>query len=318
MRRAHPRSRGENMNKLIGSNSTTGSSPLARGKRVDELKPDAHGRLIPARAGKTTAPHSRQVVVSAHPRSRGENFHDLRHTGLTIGSSPLARGKLVSVLSVYRAGGLIPARAGKTSRTGRRRLPSRAHPRSRGENPIAPTSPSPNGGSSPLARGKLSSAWMRAGDRGLIPARAGKTEDSGTQTSTVTAHPRSRGENLGDHIDLGEVAGSSPLARGKPVCVDVGNLMHRLIPARAGKTGRHRRSICPRWAHPRSRGENERVGLTNGCDDGSSPLARGKRRDPAATHPTGRLIPARAGKTPGAHPLGGEDRAHPRSRGENS
>ena len=71
-----------------------------------------------------------------------------------------------------------------------------------------------------------------------------------------TAHPRSRGENVGDLGDEGCCIGSSPLTRGKPC--ERRTLTHsgRLIPAHAGKTC----AIVGRSgviaAHPRSRGEN--------------------------------------------------------------
>ena len=53
--------------------SSTGSSPLTRGK-PDELDPRrlAFG-LIPAHAGKTPVAVAAIKVVQAHPRSRGEN-----------------------------------------------------------------------------------------------------------------------------------------------------------------------------------------------------------------------------------------------------
>ena len=45
----------------------------------------------------------------AHPRVGGENFHDLRHTGLTIGSSPRRRGKRDGGRGGEGRCGLIPA-----------------------------------------------------------------------------------------------------------------------------------------------------------------------------------------------------------------
>ena len=70
-------------------------------------------------------------------------------------------------------------------------------------------------------------------------------------------------------------------------------------------------------AHPRSRGENQKWGVSRVARLGASPLTRGKRglRRPGPAR-AGR-IPAHAGKT---HPPPGcprRARAHPRSRGEN-
>ena len=70
-------------------------------------------------------------------------------------------------------------------------------------------------GSSPLTRGKRDD--LAGGDRArrLIPAHAGKTARAASAARTVGAHPRSRGEN-DEGEDAGcEVAGSSPLTRGK-------------------------------------------------------------------------------------------------------
>ena len=111
------------------------------------------------------------------------------------------------------------------------------------------------------------------------------------------AHPRSRGENLGD-----DALSATPVW---------------LIPAHAGKTSSI--SIMPSLprAHPRSRGENKYYRVRTVTLPGSSPLTRGKHYRAALSLRRLGLIPAHAGKTaPAAPPLKG-NRAHPRSRGEN-
>ena len=55
---AHPRSRGEHADKVIGDYEDGGSSPLARGTPVSRSVTQAAGRLIPARAGNTRYPSS--------------------------------------------------------------------------------------------------------------------------------------------------------------------------------------------------------------------------------------------------------------------
>ena len=70
-------------------------------------------------------------------------------------------------------------------------------------------------------------------------------------------------------------------------------------------------------AHPRSRGENVRVELQSHVGDGSSPLTRGKRKEPHWARRLPRLIPAHAGKTPTRRMAAHCPWAHPRSRGEN-
>ena len=70
-------------------------------------------------------------------------------------------------------------------------------------------------GSSPLTRGKRLLVLVGEFVERLIPAHAGKTQVESNAMRTTSAHPRSRGENGDAPIDLGELAGSSPLTRGK-------------------------------------------------------------------------------------------------------
>ena len=134
------------------------------------------GRLIPAHAGKTSLASIIFGANGAHPRSRGENFHCENAAFISVGSSPLTRGKRPDARKDARDQGLIPAHAGKTCRALTIRSTGGAHPRSRGENheprrerPLMP-------GSSPLTRGKRAGDRRCLGPQGLIPAHAGKTQ----------------------------------------------------------------------------------------------------------------------------------------------
>ena len=132
---AHPRSRGENPCARSPTGATVGSSPLTRGKHVQESCGLAPSRLIPAHAGKTadgvhfcvpfggsspltrgkpTRPTPLPCRLEAHPRSRGENLPGPRHCP-----------------AGWR---LIPAHAGKTFCSLMHCINPAAHPRSRGEN----------------------------------------------------------------------------------------------------------------------------------------------------------------------------------------
>ena len=92
------------------------------------------------------------------------------------GSSPLMRGKLADGTDHGTDAGLIPAHAGKTSRSRAGMRRPWAHPRSRGENGLLFTDQPVVVGSSPLTRGKHGGG-PGGGDRGgLIPAHAGKTK----------------------------------------------------------------------------------------------------------------------------------------------
>ena len=131
------------------------------------------------------------------------------------------------------------------------------------------------------------------------------------------AHPRSRGENLVDSLYGVLRAGSSPLTRGKPRQNRGRSLVPGLIPAHAGKTPALPRLQRPGEAHPRSRGENFRMGGGGHFRSGSSPLTRGKHISARLDALDEGLIPAHAGKTRPSSDSSPDHRAHPRSRGEN-
>ena len=172
---AHPRSRGENSSSRSSRRSSTGSSPLTRGKPLDIHSASLSARLIPTHAGKTTAPPSRDADHGAHPRSRGENNSARSDARGVTGSSPLTRGKPISQLPARRTSRLIPAHAGKTMICFSGFTRTRAHPRSRGENVLTVMQDSTTSGSSPLTRGKHLTLVRALPQEGLIPAHAGKT-----------------------------------------------------------------------------------------------------------------------------------------------
>ena len=193
------------------------------------------------------------------------------------GSSPLARGTLTALEGLDGFGRLIPARAGNTERCSRARRRDPAHPRSRGEhNRVSGLKGFPVG-SSPLARGTLANFPVSYAVKRLIPARAGNTLARYIIHPFLSAHPRSRGEHKLRSSQLGDVFGSSPLARGTPRLEHCPCYGVRLIPARAGNT-----------VH---------VTSTSRLLSGSSPLARGTPRQSSPTAWKSRLIPARAGNT---------------------
>ena len=235
-----------------------------------------------------------------------------------LGSSPLTRGKLKLTTHYQPANRLIPAHAGKTPGRSSSLPCCWAHPRSRGENPRPSSRASCSMGSSPLTRGKRIYRRPRTRTRRLIPAHAGKTALTTSSGPSFRAHPRSRGENLFDKTHVTSRRGSSPLTRGKRVCVNRDRAVLGLIPAHAGKTFLVVRGGDTAPAHPRSRGENPTRLTAVEADRGSSPLTRGKRCESANRRCASGLIPAHAGKTPPPLVRVIQGEAHPRSRGENS
>ena len=193
--RAHPRSRGENCGLAVRDLRQCGSSPLTRGKPITSQEALDAIRLIPAHAGKTAQDVIRLSRHTAHPRSRGENAPGIASVNCRQGSSPLTRGKPTRLMAGAAPPRLIPAHAGKTSKSSASGSAPQAHPRSRGENQVAGDVILTVHGSSPLTRGKRRSGTRTPRLTGLIPAHAGKTRFLGEPGRACWAHPRSRGEN---------------------------------------------------------------------------------------------------------------------------
>ena len=135
---AHPRSRGDHCDIPHSLVKVRGSSPLARGPLCKAYQAAPSSGLIPARAGTTQAADGDITSAGAHPRSRGDHCPLSSCRLGDRGSSPLARGPQSVTKKIWPRGGLIPARAGTTSRMARRSLPSGAHPRSRGDHLVVP------------------------------------------------------------------------------------------------------------------------------------------------------------------------------------
>ena len=150
---AHPRSRGEHSRSEISRSRVRGSSPLARGTSGVPYSPPGVCRLIPARAGNMPGQFFRVGRLAAHPRSRGDHVSMNSPCGVSVGSSPLARGPRGILRPLCALAGLIPARAGNTYEPGFPFVPCWAHPRSRGEHSSSTGKITLTLGSSPLARG---------------------------------------------------------------------------------------------------------------------------------------------------------------------
>ena len=255
--RAHPRSRGDHPSSKLKAWQNAGSSPLARGTPFILLLMFWPIGLIPARAGTTRLGVARRGSSWAHPRSRGDHT-TTRFTEFRVrGSSPLARGPRLALLSNYQVRGLIPARAGTTKKRCESAPGSAAHPRSRGDHLEKLVLDDPEWGSSPLARGPHASGSPAEEAAGLIPARAGNTTTWRQCWWRLRAHPRSRGEHelfLPLHLHL---LGSSPLARGPRADGLADAALGGLIPARAGNTASSTSGLMGAGAHPRSRGEHD-------------------------------------------------------------
>ena len=217
---------------------------------------------------------------------------------------------------LFGAWRIIPARAGFTLLRARPRNVLRDHPRSRGV----------------YAFCFCGGFWSR----GIIPARAGFTAVLPGGGAVVWDHPRSRGVYRFVFVVVSGRVGSSPLARGLQCCTRctsrtaVGSsplarglqeipmsytIADRIIPARAGFTGRRPHGGSPSGDHPRSRGVYSSCVCVLFLWWGSSPLARGLRGNCSAARSEARIIPARAGFTTSSSRSSSPPGDHPRSRG---
>ena len=136
---------------------------------------------------------------------------------------------------------------------------------------------SPDGGSSPHARGaQVVTRHLRHVLR-IIPACAGSTANRHHLHHLRWDHPRMRGEHSWLRGELQRLQGSSPHARGALCLAPVFAWTRGIIPACAGSTPRPAgRSSC--WRdHPRMRVEHASCSTCSTLNGGSSPHARGAR-----------------------------------------
>ena len=201
----------------------------------------------------------------------------------TGGSSPLTRGLPATAANVRSGTGIIPARAGFTSRRPWPGGPGTDHPRSRGVYAGARVARFVRLGSSPLARGLPVGSGQPLVVVGIIPARAGFTSSPQLRSTTRPDHPRSRGVYRTRPSSPRRCSGSSPLARGLQDVADPGAAHRGIIPARAGFTPPSPPTRRTTWDHPRSRGVYGSSPVPFGWGSGSSPLARGLRQAASKT-----------------------------------
>ena len=132
----HPRVRGEHACGHSAVIRHGGSSPRARGALWSGSR-DRWGRgIIPACAGSTPGDRPGDWPPGDHPRVRGEHQQTGHPGRVHQGSSPRARGARDREAGSVHSGGIIPACAGSTTRSGARTAWRRDHPRVRGEHSL--------------------------------------------------------------------------------------------------------------------------------------------------------------------------------------
>ncbi len=234
----HPRVRGEHSPYSPQAKNLIGSSPRARGTRDCNPMAPALERFIPACAGNTCGRFEALRPQVVHPRVRGEHVQRSRHSGRLYGSSPRARGTPTTSPAFPSPGRFIPACAGNTRIRHPTAPDTSVHPRVRGEHlPALGVGPFLTG-SSPRARGTLTTPQGFLFRGRFIPACAGNTQWHFARKNHCSVHHRVRGEHDDDGCHGSTKGGSSPRARGTPTEPQPRCLIWRFIPACAGNTHR--------------------------------------------------------------------------------
>ncbi len=171
-------------------------------------------------------------------------------------------------------------------------------------------------GSSPRARGTVSSANSGRCTRRFIPAGAGNSPTDHPGVYRRTVHPRGRGEQRMGRLLNVLAPGSSPRARGTVLHFGADSLGSRFIPAGAGNRLECCNMSAPPPVHPRGRGEQPVPAQKLQESSGSSPRARGTAHNPANGGSYVRFIPAGAGNSSGRSWPVPAKTVHPRGRGE--
>ncbi len=151
----HPRLRGEKKMPPVVVAQAAGSPPLARGKAsFIGLLPVQRG-ITPACAGKSGQEWGSYWGKRDHPRLRGEKLPRKQLRRQLLGSPPLARGKVCSILKASPYYRITPACAGKRKMEYSTNCGGWDHPRLRGEKHFCAYVQQLVYGSPPLARGKV-------------------------------------------------------------------------------------------------------------------------------------------------------------------
>jgi len=230
----HPRERGERLRAAFRTIDHDGSSPRARGtvQIVGDMKCGA--RFIPASAGNGAGQYLLSLFVPVHPRERGERTPWTPRKCIRVGSSPRARGTGHARRNGPVSGRFIPASAGNGSLVSPEYSHSAVHPRERGERAISSAPGQSIAGSSPRARGTVSTPRLALVVLRFIPASAGNGTVCAPQPAFSTVHPRERGERIASSRPAFTGCGSSPRARGTGRRTPALQRRSRFIPASAG------------------------------------------------------------------------------------
>ena len=219
----------------------SGSPPRVRGKVRRYCRERQMTGITPARAGKSSVVYAAAVRIRDHPRACGEKYLKELCTRLQAGSPPRVRGKVRARTDHVPGKGITPARAGKSEPIMTVDASNRDHPRACGEKSLQLSARGMHWGSPPRVRGKGFCLFHARFDRGITPARAGKSRFASSFCDMPRDHPRACGEKPGNLWGQVCPQGSPPRVRGKVTNKFGYPSFKGITPARAGKSQRHDR-----------------------------------------------------------------------------
>ena len=168
---------------------------------------------------------------------------------------PACAGNAIRTLLCLRRITVHPRMRGERAATNAKERSRSVHPRMRGERTATVVPSLSETGSSPHARGTLLPLTGSRDMLRFIPACAGNAKAGESRTSSLTVHPRMRGERAFNRRALQNNSGSSPHARGTLIQFGPNTLLLRFIPACAGNADAGRFPLIGDAVHPRMRGE---------------------------------------------------------------
>ena len=194
-----------------------------------------------------------------------------------MGLSPRGRGNLCHLCHFFGGYGSIPAWAGKPrsqpdARCARIR---RVYPRVGGETDFDSSADLLVTGLSPRGRGNLAGSDPAGGDKGSIPAWAGKPMMLPYRWCWCRVYPRVGGETCCQRVERQRIGGLSPRGRGNPMNVAPSHHGVWSIPAWAGKPVDSNDVITGQMVYPRVGGETASPRPATPRLGGLSPRGRG-------------------------------------------
>ena len=237
------------------SGARWGSSPRVRGAGLLRAEHASREGIIPARAGSSPVAVVGADVALDHPRACGEQPVQVMACGEILGSSPRVRGAVGEDHLAAALHGIIPARAGSSSRRTHGSATTEDHPRACGEQAHEVCGLAFAPGSSPRVRGAVDKQIERETICGIIPARAGSSSGCCRRRRRSPDHPRACGEQSILKRYKNRCIGSSPRVRGADTDTMQALYILRIIPARAGSRRSPSQAPTVSSDHPRACGE---------------------------------------------------------------